>query len=451
MSTKGKDWARAAIAMLRGWPVTFAACALCVGLSWLWHGRAYECWAALNLGPAWPDFVQRAPLSAFVSKDVLMAMQFIVFGGIFLASVEAQAGSRIALGLLVALASLCGAVEYSSGLAHLGPACVILGLGCADFVLRGRAAGNDASEDKPESESFLGRGCALSSTLVAQALLVFGQAPNAGPFAGSLFSLKALVAIGVGVGFGVLASLSSARLLLLTGLMASALGLGAAAAAPRERITYTGSLDETLACQYGAAHLSERLAACEMRVAFSKDRAAALSWRADARVEAGDEARALADYDAAIASATEKGGPYIGRGRIFLDKGDNAAALADFEKAEALSPHLAEAALWSFLAARRLGMPGALEEALPRVAPSHWPAPLIAYFLGRMDVTQLERERDKGLSASGNRCLDGLMRGAIAQLDGDRAKAKELLSMAAGACNARRDKYAAEHALETLR
>ncbi|MER9849710.1 tetratricopeptide repeat protein [Mesorhizobium sp. M0106] len=96
----------------------------------------------------------------------------------------------------------------------------------------------------------------------------------------------------------------------------------------------------------GAAAGLQRIAACtriiEDRTRSPGSRAIAYHGRAIAWTDSGDDDRAIADYDNAIALDPDDIDAYNERGQIWLDKGENDSTISDFDRAIELDPGKAE-------------------------------------------------------------------------------------------------------------
>jgi lipoprotein NlpI len=150
----------------------------------------------------------------------------------------------------------------------------------------------------------------------------------------------------------------------------------------------------------------------------------------------GDYARALADYDAA-----QKLDPQINiaftRGRALFYMGNFNGAESAFEQALRQQPNM-YTALWLFLARRHGGTEDAAEqlERDTRRLRAGWPAPLVAFYLGRTDArsivnaaTDTDPARQQELACEANFYM---AHGAL--FKGDKAGALKLLESVRAGC-----------------
>ena len=121
---------------------------------------------------------------------------------------------------------------------------------------------------------------------------------------------------------------------------------------------------------------------------------------------------------------------------VFFTKGSFADAQADFAKANTLDPKDAFAVLWLDIIERRNRLPSRLAELRAKLDMSAWPAPLIRYLLGEIDLAALltaAADPDPG-KARGQLCQARFFAGELALLNGGKNNAEGLFQLIAREC-----------------
>jgi lipoprotein NlpI len=150
----------------------------------------------------------------------------------------------------------------------------------------------------------------------------------------------------------------------------------------------------------------------------------------------GDSDGAIADYNEAIRLGPKNAGAYLGRGAVFFTKGSLADAQADFAQANAVDHKYAFAVLWLDITERRNRLPSRLAELRARLDMSAWPAPLVRYLLGEIDLAALltaAADPDPG-KARGQLCEARFFAGELALLNGGKNTAEGLFQLIAREC-----------------
>src|SRR6266700_1986452 len=172
------------------------------------------------------------------------------------------------------------------------------------------------------------------------------------------------------------------------------------------------------------------------RGASAKNRALAYSRRGNAYREKGDHDRALADYNKAIRLDRKDADAYIDRGLAYLFSGSLAGAEADLRQAHELAPQDAYAVLWLDIAERRKNVPRHLEQAIPQLDMSAWPAPVIRLFLDQATSAGVLAAANDSDPKTKQRqvCEANFYGGELALLRGEREEAARLFRLAASDC-----------------
>ena len=175
-----------------------------------------------------------------------------------------------------------------------------------------------------------------------------------------------------------------------------------------------GIADETLAIQYdandaealalrggmllGKSETDRAIADFDAVVRLRPTVADAYNNRGAALTQKGDLPRALADYDRALAIAPDQAGGNNNRGVIRFALGQFGAAADDFERAGMASPKNPYPALWRYLSVARTGNPSTaeLQNAAKVLPPSGWPAPVVGFYLGRINADAVRAAAAQG-------------------------------------------------------
>ena len=150
----------------------------------------------------------------------------------------------------------------------------------------------------------------------------------------------------------------------------------------------------------------------------------------------GDSDGAIADYNEAIRIDPKLVGAHIDRGAAFLANGSLADAQTDFAQANAVDPKYAFAVLWLDLTERRNRLPSRLADLKTKLDMTAWPASVVRYLLGEIDLAALlaaADDPDPG-KARGQLCEARFFAGEMALINGDKDGAKDLLRLAANEC-----------------
>jgi lipoprotein NlpI len=150
----------------------------------------------------------------------------------------------------------------------------------------------------------------------------------------------------------------------------------------------------------------------------------------------GDSDGAIADYNEAIRIDPKLVGAHIDRGAAFLANGSLADAQTDFAQANAVDPKYAFAVLWLDLTERRNRLPSRLADLKTKLDMTAWPASVVRYLLGEIDLAALlaaADDPDPG-KARGQLCEARFFAGELALINGDKDGAKALLRLAASEC-----------------
>src|SRR5262249_35874063 len=110
--------------------------------------------------------------------------------------------------------------------------------------------------------------------------------------------------------------------------------------------------------------------------------------RAFLYADAGETAKAIADFDAAIRLDPKEVNFYMGRGVAKFGAGQFGAAADDFAQAGAIHPDDQYPVLWRYLAHARAGS-NEIEEVRQQAAKldlSRWPGPVTSLYIGTIEV-----------------------------------------------------------------
>ena len=150
----------------------------------------------------------------------------------------------------------------------------------------------------------------------------------------------------------------------------------------------------------------------------------------------GDSDGAIADYNEAIRLGPKNAGAYLGRGVVFFAKGSLADAQADFAQANAVDPKHAFSVLWLDITERRNRLSSRLADLRTKLDVSAWPAPVVRYLLGEIDLAALlaaAADPDPG-KARGQLCEARFFAGELALINGDKDGAEGLFQLIAREC-----------------
>ncbi len=165
----------------------------------------------------------------------------------------------------------------------------------------------------------------------------------------------------------------------------------------------------------------------------------------------GDFDRALADYDAALASQAKKGGADEAdllneRGFTWFMAGKYTQAADDFAKAMSLGMGeragdvlwLPYQTVWLHLARARAGIDDSrqLKDDATRLDLTKWPGTAVSYLLGQTDLKQLSTGSTHGGASRGRECAVSFIAGEQALAKGDKVQGGEMLRRAVDVCAA---------------
>ncbi|MDD1533996.1 hypothetical protein C7U89_12275 [Bradyrhizobium sp. WBOS4] len=129
--------------------------------------------------------------------------------------------------------------------------------------------------------------------------------------------------------------------------------------------------------------------------------------RASAYMTMGRYKDALADFDRA--QTIDPGNPatYLGRGRARLYSNEISGAIEDLRVAARLRPTNAFPAIWMHIARIHQGNPDReeLERNAARVDRSQWPAQVLDFYLGKLDMDRVREDAGSGVGAEAERRL----------------------------------------------
>ena len=120
--------------------------------------------------------------------------------------------------------------------------------------------------------------------------------------------------------------------------------------------------------------------------------------RGAALSQKGELARASADYDRALLISPDSAGTYSNRGNVRFAFGNFGLAADDLARAAKANPRNPYAALWRYLAVARTGNTSTAEllNASGAFDAAAWPAPVVAYYLGKTSADAVRAAADKG-------------------------------------------------------
>jgi tetratricopeptide (TPR) repeat protein len=120
--------------------------------------------------------------------------------------------------------------------------------------------------------------------------------------------------------------------------------------------------------------------------------------RGAALSQKGELTRAAADYDRALLIAPDLAGGYSNRGNVRFALGNFGGAADDLERAAKGDPKNSYAALWRYLAIARAGNTSTVElgNAARAFDASKWPAPVVAFYLGKTNADAVRAAAAQG-------------------------------------------------------
>jgi lipoprotein NlpI len=184
--------------------------------------------------------------------------------------------------------------------------------------------------------------------------------------------------------------------------------------------------------------LDRALADLEAAIALDPRNAMAIANRGIVLGQKGEFARAIADFDTASRLAPNFVKPLANLGFAHFAQGDFQAAAADFAKLGETEPKHAYAALWRYIAQARDGniAKSALENSTNPAGGSAWPAPVIAFFLGKLTREELDRATSQGdeQTRRGQSCETAFYLGEQALLEKRADGARTLIRKAMDVC-----------------
>lgn len=129
--------------------------------------------------------------------------------------------------------------------------------------------------------------------------------------------------------------------------------------------------------------------------------------RASAYMTMGRYKDALADFDRAQSIDPGNAATYLGRGRARLYSDEIAGAIEDLRIAARLRPTNAFPAIWMHIARIHQGNPDReeLERNAARVDRSQWPAQVLDFYLGKLDMDRVRENASGSAGAEGERRL----------------------------------------------
>src|SRR6266568_1422453 len=150
----------------------------------------------------------------------------------------------------------------------------------------------------------------------------------------------------------------------------------------------------------------------------------------------GEFDRAIADYSEVISLDPKDADAYVDRGLAYLFSGSLAGAEADLRQARELAPQDAYAVLWLDIAERRKNVPHHLEQAIPQLDMSAWPAPVTRLFLDQATPAGVLAAANDSDPKTKQRqvCEANFYGGELALLRGEREEAARLFRLAASDC-----------------
>ncbi|MFI4987563.1 MAG: tetratricopeptide repeat protein [Alphaproteobacteria bacterium] len=172
--------------------------------------------------------------------------------------------------------------------------------------------------------------------------------------------------------------------------------------------------------------------------------------RGNVYLDGGQAEAALPDYDNAIRLDAGYGDAYANRARANFMLAQFAAAASDYQRSLSLKASQPAVALWLHVARGRAGERDA--EALERYAAAMniktWPAPIVAFFLGRLSAEQLAAAGKTGDTETQYRhtCSTLFFLGEDALLRGNTDRAEGLLQKASELCRVSEPEHSAAKA-----
>ena len=150
----------------------------------------------------------------------------------------------------------------------------------------------------------------------------------------------------------------------------------------------------------------------------------------------GDYAEAIRDFDRAISFKPNHAPAIESRGRTYFYLGNFAQSAADLQRGLSLDSANTEVALWLHLARQRLGQDDArdFEAHVTPIDSAQWPAPVVAYFLGRLSEDSLRAAAVADSAERGQRCGVGFYLGQAALIEGRAAEAAKLFQATRAGC-----------------
>lgn len=110
---------------------------------------------------------------------------------------------------------------------------------------------------------------------------------------------------------------------------------------------------------------------------------------------------ALTDFDHAQSIDPGNAATYLGRGRARLYSNEIAEAIEDLQVARRLRPTNANPAIWLHIPRVHQGAPDQeeLERNAARVARGQWPAPILDFYLGKLDAARTREDAERAPAA----------------------------------------------------
>ncbi len=152
----------------------------------------------------------------------------------------------------------------------------------------------------------------------------------------------------------------------------------------------------------------------------------------------GQNDMALADYSAVLQINPRDVVTLYDRGHVQFMSGNFSGAASDFSQSLALMPKQPYTAIWLYLSRARMGQPDRKELAAnaAKTDAAAWPAPVIAFYLGKSSANQVETaatDSDPQLQR-GKQCQAPFYIGEYELLSDNRNAAKPLLQQAIDSC-----------------
>src|ERR1700722_10619627 len=220
----------------------------------------------------------------------------------------------------------------------------------------------------------------------------------------------------------------------------------------------------------GKGDLDRALADYSQAISLDRKYVAAYSNRGNIYVSKGDLDRAIADYSQAISLDPKYVVAYGNRGNMYRDKGDFDRAIADYNQSISLDPknikgyfhrglanlyagslpkaladlnqysgfdpHDPYGALWLEIVNLRSNLPSGLQEMVPQIDMTSWPAPVIRLFLGQSTPEAVLTAADHPGSyvKAAQVCEANFFSGELALSKGSKDDAARLFRLAAQGC-----------------